>query len=282
MGKFKRLIGTVLIVIILFVTGLVSWHVGPKMGAQFTSSPDAQTSSAGAYGGLTVFKDDEEAKPEGDIAKIIVRAPEVAEIGELVRFDVSASQAESFKWLLVPESADFEVYNDGQQAIFSARKTGEYMFIVACAYKGTVDVATHVVTVGTPVPKPGDYPVVEKPDTKAPIKEWVPYWCSLTVRPEEETRRLAESFEGVAATIAAGVHTTPEEIVKATGDANQQALGDSVDAWKPFLLSLQNEFKKRAKAGTLVSPEQHAEMWREIAAGLRVYADLFETRTILK
>jgi hypothetical protein len=106
---------------------------------------------------------------------------------------------------------------------------------------------------------------------------WLPYWCSLTVRAESETRKLADSFDAVAAAISSRVYTTPEEIIKATGEANRQALGDSLEAWKPVLLSLQNEFKARANAGTLASPEQHAEMWREVATGLRAYADLFET-----
>lgn len=280
MSALKKVVYSLLITAALTATATVAWHAGPQMGGCLQTDPQVQTISRDVYSGLTVFTDDEEIKPQGDVAKVVIRAPEVAEIGELVRFDVSASRAESFKWLLVPESADFEAYNDGKRATFSARKTGEYMFIIACACKGTVDVVTHVVTVGTPVPKPGDYPIIEKPDTGAAIVEWVPYWCSLTVRPEEETRKLAESFEGVAATIVAGVNTTAEDIIKATSEANRQALGDSMDAWKPVLLSLQNEFKNRANAGTLVSPEQHAEMWREVAAGLRAYADLFETNTI--
>lgn len=283
MSTLKKVVYSLLIATALTVTGVVAWHVGPQTGQQGANRAEAQTVSRDIYSGLTVFAaDNEEAKPQEEVAKIVIRAPEVAEIGELVRFDVSASKAESFKWLLVPETADFEVYNNGKRANFSARKTGEYMFIVSCAYKGTVDVVTHTVTVGTPVPKPGDYPIVEKPDAGAAIVEWVPYWCSLTVRPEEETRKLAESFEGIAATIAAGVNTTPEAIIKATSEANQRALGDSIEAWKPVLLSLQNEFKNRANAGTLVSPKQHGEMWREVATGLRAYADLFETHPILK
>lgn len=263
---------TFLGVALLALSAFACFHVAPEIVGNLT--PTVQHIEKDVYSGLTIFSNDEENL---DAAKVVINAPIEAEIGELVRFDVSASWAESFKWVLVPKSCDFEVYDDGQRAVFSARKAGEYMFIVACAYEGTVDVVTHTIRVGNPVPKPGDYPVVAKPEADAPFSAWLPYWCSLTVRTETETRKLADSFDGIAAKISAGVYTTPEEIIKATGEANRQALGDSLEAWKMVLLSLQNEFKSRADAGTLASPEQHADMWREVAAGLRAYADLFET-----
>ena len=250
----------------LYGVSKISENLGTKTTVQHTER--------NVYNGLTIFSDDGENL---DAAKLIINAPIEAEIGELVRFDVSASCAKSFKWVLVPKSGDFEVYDGGKRAVFSARKRGEYLFIVACAYENTVDIVTHTIRVGNPIPKPGDYPVVSKPEADAPFSRWLPYWCSLTVRTEAETRKLADSFDGVAANIAAGVYTTPEEIIKATGEANRQALGDSLESWKMVLLSLQNEFKARADAGTLASPEQHADMWREVAAGLRAYADLFET-----
>jgi hypothetical protein len=279
MVRFKTLMRhAVLGAAFIVLTSWAALYVAPEMGRQFANSP---TTSQSVYEGLTVATDGE-SDPQDDGAKIVIKAQTTAEIGELVRFDVSASRAEAFKWILVPESVDFEVYNDGRRATFSAREDGEYMFIVACAYESTVDVKTHIVVVGNPGPKPDDYPRVPRPDSEAALGEWVPYWCALTLRPEEDALKLAESFDGVAATIAAGVNTTPAEIIKATGDSNRQALGDSVEDWKPFLLSLQNEFKKRAAAGTLVSPDQHAEMWREIATGLRAYADLFEGEEIEK
>jgi len=275
MARFRTFINAMLITAVLAATGVIA-------AVSFKVTPDAVRimSNQTTVAQEVVYTDDDGCDPQVDGAKIVIHAPETAKVGELVRFDVSASKANSFKWILVPESVDFEVYSEGRRAVFSAREEGEYMFIVACAYEGTVDVKTHTVIVGKPGPDPSDYPKVPRPDSEAGVVEWIPYWCSLTLRPRDEVVRLAESFEGVAATIAAGVHTTPDEIIKATGEANRQALEDSVEEWKPFLLSLQNEFKKQANAGTLVSPEQHAEMWREVAAGLRAYADLFETLSI--
>jgi hypothetical protein len=210
-------------------------------------------------------------------ARIELTAPDKGVVGELIRLDVSASNADTFKWLLVPESGDFEVYDQGRKAVFSARKTGSYMFIVACAKDGLVDVVTHVVH----IVKPGDpdptieYPAVEQPQPDAGVAAWVTYWCAECKRPQEEALALAESFESVAAAVAGGAYTTPAEISQATGDANRAALGGSLDAWMPFLSKIRALLKQQAMEGSLTTPEQHATVWRAIAQGLLEYAAMF-------
>jgi hypothetical protein len=213
-------------------------------------------------------------------AKIVITAPTSGVVGELIRMDVSKSQADSFKWLLVPESVDFEVYDNGRRAVFSARETGSYMFIVACAKDGMVDVATHVVTITQPgEPDPNkEYPKVDEPVAGSGLNKLLPYWCSLAKRAQVETLALAESFESVAAAVAAGVYTTPKEISKATGEANQTALGPALESWMPVLSKLQTELRRRSNAGELKTPEQHAAAWREIAEGLLNYAAMFNPR----
>jgi len=243
----------------------------------------------GVYDLSTIFQggedgedaEDNEVIPDAEVAWIVVNAPSMGDIGELIRFDLSDSVAESFKWLCVPESVDFEIYDNGRRAVFSARTPGEYMFIVACAYQGTVDITTHIVIItGTdPAPLPpgpdNNYPAVPKPVDGASLMEWLPYWCSIIQCPKDETMKLAASFESVAATIVAGVNTTPQEIVEATSKANRQALGESITAWMPVLQNLQGALKTRSETGTCVTAEQHAEAWRDIAGGLRAYVALF-------
>jgi hypothetical protein len=275
------------LIVVLAMTGFMCGRTLQSQSNVVMAPAVEETVTPDVYGELTILKDDEEVDPVADVAQVVVNAQELGEVGELIRFDVSESNAESFKWLLVPESVDFEVYDDGKRAVFSARKPGEYMFIVACAYKGTVDVTTHVVTIVGPDPQPDpddpdEYPVVPKPAEGASLVEWMPYWCSQAKRPKDETMRLAASFESVAATISAGVNTTPQEIIAATGDANRQALGASMQAWMPVLQNLQAVLKTRAEVGTLTTADQHAEAWREIAEGLRGYAALFTKAAVLK
>lgn len=254
-------------VFLLAVTVSAGLLISPYFNARpLLPSPAASTTTSGAN--VHIIHRDDVVQPE-HIAHIVIKAQEVAEVGELVRFDLSESAAQSYKWILVPESVDFETYRDGEAAVFSARKPGEYMFIVACAYNGSVDVATHIVTVGGGVPY---VPDVSKPDAVAGIDKWAVYWCSTNELPSDEAAKLAGSFESVSAQIAAGVLQEVDEIITATADANRKALGDSLPEWTPVLRELQAAMKARAEQGKLTTPEQHRLLWLEIAEGLRHYA----------
>lgn len=277
-----RIKGKLALISALVVAGAVSCFAVGHVATDYIPAP-AQIQveePVNIYGGLTVLTQDV-VPVEGDKAEIIVSSQDTGVVGELIRFDVSSSIAESFKWILVPESVDFEVYDNGKRAVFSARKPGEYMFVVACAFKSTVDVTTHVVTIEGVVPDdpddPGDpdWPTVVDPGDDAPLQARVSYWCSQAKRPPAEALALADSFESVAAMTVAGVYTTPEEIIQATSAANREALGTKLQQWVPVMRQLQDEFQQMAQDGELVTPEQHAETWREVAAHLQFYASLF-------
>jgi len=265
--QYGKLIGT-----LVLVTALA---VGLGMGFTNQTASESQAPLTVNYTALTT--DYDLTSTDGQ-ATIIIHAPEVGEVGELVRFDVSESVAESFRWLVVPETGDFEVYNDGKNAVFSARRPGEYMFIVACAFKGTVDVATHVITIQGQEPLPPDdnkpTPEVPEPEEGSSLDTWVTYWCASLQLPKHEARQLAESFESVAAMISADVGLKPQDIIEATSKANRAALGDSIDQWVPLLQQLQGALQKQAEEGNLVTVDQHTEVWRLVATGLNNYASL--------
>lgn len=199
-------------------------------------------------------------------AKIVIAAPKTGEVGELIRLDVTGSKAQSFKWILVPESVDFEVYDEGRRAVFSARTAGKYMFIVACASEGSVDVATHTVVIGN---SPDNPPPPPTPELTAQIVGW----CADAKVSKDEAKSLASSFRSVASSIAAGVNTTPEDITKATSDANRAALGDALDSWIPVLKQIQGVLRAAAESGKLQTASQHQEMWTAIAEALEAYAN---------
>ena len=256
-------------VFLLAVTVSAGLLISPYVNARpLLPSPTASTTTSGAN--IHILHQDYVVQPD-HIAHIVIKAQDTAEVGELVRFDLSDSAAQSYKWILVPESVDFETYRDGEAAVFSARKPGEYMFIVACAYNGSVDVATHIVTVGGGIP---DVPDVSKPDTVAGIDKWAVYWCSTNELPSEEAKKLADSFEAVSAQIAAGILQEADEIIAATAVANRKALGDSLSDWMPVLQELQAVMQEKAEQGELSTPDQHQVLWKEIAKGLRNYASI--------
>ena len=186
-------------------------------------------------------------------AKIVLDAPSKARVGELVRLDVTESTAETFQWILIPDSVDFEVIDSGRRAMFSAREPGQYRFIVGCALGGTLDIVTHVVRIVGPPTKP----------TTESLAEWIPYWMDAMKLDRGQTEALARSFEMIAADMAN--LPEPKDWITKTAEANRDIVGDDMDAWKPLL----EKIGKACASRQLTTPEQHAEVWLEIAEGLR-------------
>jgi hypothetical protein len=197
-------------------------------------------------------------------------------LGKLVILDVSQSVGNKFKWLVVPETEDFLVIDEGRRAVFSSGVPGEYMFIIACAVDDSVDVVRHIVRVvgiAPPPPPPDVDPVTPVTPTSALSKQ-VQIWCAKIQSPTRsaDALKLAGAMEGVAAQINAGTLTTPYEIVSATAEANRASLGDDLSIWVPFLRNLQDAVESMANDGKLTTPAQHAGVWMEIAKGLRYFA----------
>lgn len=192
--------------------------------------------------------------------EIVLVAPTRGRVGELIRFDLTKTKADSIKWLLKPSSADFESYDEGRKAVFSARTPGEYMFIIAVAKGGQVNVITHTIKIEGPPKKP----------TTPDLTQWIPYWLYPLQLPKEEALTLAQAFEDTANRITP--LSTAEGIIEATREATHAALGTNTSAWSPLMAKLKSAMQNRAKEGKLITPEQHKEMWLEISHGLRKYA----------
>lgn len=193
-----------------------------------------------------------QSNQEQEQAQLTIQAPDKAKIGELVKFDVSESVADSFKWTVKPTTDDFLTYDDGARAVFSARKAGTYQFIIACAKGGTVDVHVHILKVKGPPTEP----------TTDSLVEWIPYWGRDM--PTDEAQALAQSFRKVTeANLMA-----PEDWIKTTAQANKEALGGSIDDWKFVLDKIGQVLEKRAEDGSLSTPDDHKSLWLEIARGL--------------
>jgi hypothetical protein len=190
-------------------------------------------------------------------AKLVLVAPTSARIGELVRFDLSGSNAAKFKWKVAEGIRDFEVYDAGARAVFSARKAGEYQFIVACAMGDTVDVITHVVKVLGPPPMP-------QTDN---LTDWIPYWNWTLDLPKAEIEALADSFEEVAA--STDEFEDVGDFIKATAKASRKALGDRIEVWKPILDKVGANLSEKAETGAMTTPEECREEWLKVAEGLR-------------
>jgi len=205
-------------------------------------------------------------------ADVVIEGPNTINVGQLARLDVSKSAGKTFKWKVLPAATDFEIYDDGRRAVFSSGTPGEYTFIVACANDNDVDVKTYVVKVGEGGIIPGPQPGPVNPATGLAGK--VVELTKLVNSPNKKTEaaKLAAGFTGVAQQIQDGSLTTADQIIEAQKLANRTAMGNNLAVWVPFLEALQKEMKTQAEAGLLVTPEQHATLWKQISAGLTLVA----------
>lgn len=203
-----------------------------------------------------------------DAAKLVVEGPTSIEVGDLVVISVEKSQAKSFRWTVKPSTDNFLVIDGGRRAVLSSGNDGvsEFQVFISCALGDTVDHAIHTITVKG---------VVEPSKPVDSFSSKVASWCDLV---ESDTKRddcikLAQSFSSVALIIDGGSLTEPAEIVNATKKSNEDALGNKDAEWEPFRIKLAQELGRMAEDGDLRSAQDHAEVWRKIARGLRDYAD---------
>jgi len=192
------------------------------------------------------------AKQQGP-ARII--AKEQAEVGQLVRLSVEAD-ADDYMWIVVPASEDFEIYAEGQKAVFSARKPGSYLFIAAFCKNNKVSLLRHILKVKGP-PKP-----INPPGPNASILELIPYWCHKYNIPPETSATLSKNFSTVAAKAAAGGFESVQELISSTADLNKGTEATRLlDAITKYIVA-------KAQSGELETMQDHIMLWNRIAAAL--------------
>lgn len=204
-----------------------------------------------------------------DAPNVVINAPVVVKVGDMIVVDVSESNGAGFDWKVVPEPPDMRIFNDGK---IMCAATGpspiEYLFIVSCALDGKSNVKTHVVKVeaNTPI-------IPDQPGQR--VAEKVAEWCADIESPtkRDDAMKLAQAFASLATVIEGGAFDTPDEVVAATKAATRDALGDNLEVWVPLLNGLTTELKAMAQVGLLQDTESHAPVWSAVAEGLSKYAE---------
>lgn len=136
---------------------------------------------------------------------------------------------------------------------------------------GPPAMAMYVITPlgATPTPpSPGPAP---QPDPLSGLavlaRDWVSGVGDYAER-KSDLAALVKSFQAVASQIAAGTLKTPEEIVKATSEANANALAGRRDKWLPWAQKLRDYLNAESVSGRLKSADQYRSAWIEISKGL--------------
>ena len=187
---------------------------------------------------------------------IVLDAPDLAEVGELVRFDASDSTV-NLTWQILPHTDDFEVIEGGKRAFFSSRVTGSYLVIIAGAKDDTPFLQHFTIVVEGDEVAPGPATLATK------VASWVRRVEDYDAK-ADDGRRLAANFRKIA--IATEVDI--DQILKDTAVGNSAALGDNQDKWVPFLEELGAELDAYIDAGELETREHYRNTWLQIAKGI--------------
>lgn len=205
--------------------------------------------------------------------------------GTMVVLSAQGSTADALSWQCCNAGLQLLVVEKGTICAFATSKEGVYTIILAAAKTGDdgkaeLSTARKEVIVGRSGPNPpGPNPPGPGPEPNPPEPDPLPEgkyklaadalrWTE-SVEDRSLAIDLAAAFEASASQIAAGTVTTLQQFQSESQRLNRQALGDSVGLWKPFFESLQIRLKSLNSAGHMVSLEDHAVAWEEIAIGLR-------------
>jgi hypothetical protein len=238
------------------------------LGVLFTSIlvPMSATDEVPAPDNLPAVVLNDEDDPEAPC--VVLVAPKVVKVGDMIVVDVSDSVGGGFDWEIVPDLPDARIFNDGRTMCAATGPIAtEYLIIVGCASNGKSDVKTHVVKVI------GNGPIVpDQPGVNVPNK--VLDWCEGIESPtqRDDALKLSQAFASLATVIEGGAFENPAELVVATKAATKEALGDNLQHWIPLLDGLMRELKAMAQAGMLQDIEAHAPVWKAVAEGLNDYA----------
>lgn len=193
---------------------------------------------------------------EAEGFQVGITAPTEVKLGDLVILEVTGEAAASYKWKIVPESDNFLVIDNGKRAVFSHGIEGNFMFILAAAKDGDVDVVTH------------DLRVVGKPSYSG-IETKVRQWVRGVNTTKDEAEKLANSFKTVAMVARSGQIRDIEGFIQATKVANQDAIGANLESWAPFRAALNQELTSKHEAGELPDLDAHIQYWIELSEALK-------------
>lgn len=261
----------------------------------------------GLYAVPQIFNKSKDESPldiplESNIELVLPKDEKVIDFGKLIVLrptpvDYAQFSSVSFKWVLLdiyPTGSINETFyvSNAEGVDFSSglrpKVTHVTLFVTGVYSKSRQTVVktvvkTRVLTVGGELPLPPD-PPGPRPDPVPPVPVdptigltplgKAVYVAAQKIDPKARVigaKALAESFSGIASSIAAGALKTPKDILISSKDSNISALksvGINPASWESFSRDLEVELTRLLQAGMLDRPEQYKTKWEEIAQGL--------------
>ena len=194
--------------------------------------------------------------------KIVLNAPTICEVGELVRIDLHDSTVVTTLLVVtIPGlqiTEDFEIIEDGRRAMFSSREPGEYVVMVAGAKGDEPFLAYQRISVeGDTSANP------KRPNLGRQVSQWV-----RRVKPYEKRRDHGKALADVFRTTADQADVNVDGMLEVTAHANSAVLASDFEKWKVFLDGLEDALDKLIEDDQLQSREQYRTVWYDIAKGI--------------
>lgn len=205
-------------------------------------------------------------------------------VGQLVK--LTETEGGRVAWTVEPPIPDLETYGDrNESSVSSYRAEGVYTVIAAIAdsrgylASPTVAIKRYTVHVGAFVPTPGPTPVPTPTPVPGPLPDPAPIPASngfadiVKLAPDAAgARKLAASFRDVAKEVQGLIDERklmpPDDIIELARVSNNEALGGSIEKWKPFFDQLETRLTALAKDNKLNTMADHVKVWNEIATAL--------------
>jgi len=126
---------------------------------------------------------------------LLIDGVEAAPPGSLIYLEGRTQDGKPCSWVCVPDSGNFRVVDGGTAAVFTSGLPGVWTFIAAAnAETGPPLIASHVITIGEPIPVPPTPPVPPPipPDPPTPPTPPAgPRWVIILEESAERTPQLA-------------------------------------------------------------------------------------------
>ncbi len=208
------------------------------------------------------------------LGEVTLTGPDSVAVGKsaIVKLPL-ADAGKDFSWQVLPPGINWisgENRTDTYVVILDLDKPA---FVSFASFDNKQHAVKAISVDGSTPPGPGPEPLppgpAPLPDGKYKLAAQARDWMSTVPADHRaKAKDLANSFRGVASAIAAGTMKRPEDVLAATKASNNEALGGSMEAWKPWGAKLQAALEKADADGTLRTIDDYKVAWNEIATGL--------------
>lgn len=197
--------------------------------------------------------------------------------GDLLVLDSSESDGEHFAWMVEPaevnDKPSFLVLENGRKCLVCS-VPGRYVVVLAVGDADGISMAKWTVIVaGQPRPNPKPKPDNPKPKPTPSkfglVKVAQDAVALVPSHARSKAADLADAFDAVASQIAAGALTSVDAVIAENRTQSRDALGGSLDAWRPATSTISKQVGVLASEGHIKTLADHQEAWEEIAKGLR-------------